>query len=257
MELLDLPTDIIVTILGFLTAEELSWSIPSVCSRLKHLSELDYLWKKHCKDDFDSVTLETSSWKQQYLALDGTRLEFNRDISSHKLEIRGNLAKSPSFNDRVGLASRRGCRFGGVRKRRYFEVTIDTVLGVSEFGVGVATRGVSLNHSLGHDEFGWCLFSLTNSLMETRHNGNKVSLPGTLSEGDVVGVLVDFPSRSVSFSVNGTVMGKPFTDLPNEPLFPAVSVRFIGASVSLHGYLPPPPSEKPSKKRKRPPEEEN
>jgi len=237
--LLNLPEEILMNILIFLNSEELSALLAPTCRYLAQLCNYESIWKRLCLLDFGSTQLPAeseckTSWKQWYIYLD-SQLEFNKELSAPKLEIMGNCVRSSSFADKVGIATPKGFYHRGHRSCRYFEVIVDAVLGVSEFGIGVATADVPIHQCLGFDSNSWGLFSLTSSSTWACHGGRKTSLEYStpLEEGDIVGVLLNLTQRTLSFSVNGNQCGVVFRDLPDVPLFPAVSLRFIGAVLSI------------------------
>jgi len=264
MELFDLPLEILIYCLRFLSSEELCYA-SLICSKMKDMCEVDILWRFLCEEDFGvKELLPNLSWKTCYIFLENSNMQmvFNRELSSKRLEIFANCARSPSFRDAVGLATKWGLKYRGIRTKYYFEVKIEAVLGVSEFGIGVATKGISTfriyftifedvtkDRLLGHDNQGWSLFCLTSSATEARHGGlfEPLDTDTPLVTGDVVGVLLNLREKTLSFFINGLLCGTPFKNLPEVPLYPAISVRFIGASVSIKGFL-----NAPKKTKKRP-----
>jgi len=54
-----------------------------------------------------------------------------------------------------------------------------------------------------------------------------------------VGVLVDLktPKRRMGFFVNGDFQGFPYSNLPAETFYPAVSLKGFGSKVTIHPLL--------------------
>lgn len=52
-----------------------------------------------------------------------------------------------------------------------------------------------------------------------------------------IGVTLDMTRRTLAFDVDGKYLGIAFCDLPNEPLYPAISAVYGNSEISLiyHG----------------------
>ncbi|KNC55371.1 uncharacterized protein AMSG_11027 [Thecamonas trahens ATCC 50062] len=129
-----------------------------------------------------------------------------------------------------------------------YEVTAESV---SELMIGWATPeffSETSHDGCGDNVHGW---SWDPSYRQRWHNGNYSTWPETsptLSQGSVIGVMVDMEAGTTRYSVNGNEVGEPYNDVSATSLIAAVSLS-SGGSVRVNfgtqpfvypepGYLP-------------------
>lgn len=106
--------------------------------------------------------------------------------------------------------------------KRYYEVVFASTNGGNECIPGVARDSAGLGTYLGADANGWG-WQCTYSTPRTINNNSFPAYGTTVSAGQVVGVIMDFDTATLEFSINGVSQGVAYTSLSGT-LFPAMAV---------------------------------